>query len=133
MDNALVSSGRNTPVCICAAGIGPRPHVSVGIGSINHTVAVSVHALSILYQADVHNAIAVTVGGPYAAVEVDGSARRILRLPSRRGEILANDRPGVSINLNQSSLCRNCHPDEVEVSRGVIELDLIGNRMRNID
>src|SRR5260370_39499304 len=124
MDNPLVSSGRTPAVRVGAAGIGPRPHVTVRTGGVNHTVAVTVHTLPVFYQAYVDNAIAVTVSGPYATVEVDGGARRILRLPLRRGEILAYDRPGVSINLNQGSLCRNCHPDEVEISRGVIELHL---------
>ena len=133
VEDALVLRGGDAAIGVGAAGVGPRADVVEAGGRVDDAVAVAVDALAVLDETDVDHAVAGAVRRPDVAVLVDSRARGIAWLTVGRGEVLADDRAGLGVDLDDRALRGDGDPDEVEAARRGVELQLVGRAVRDVD
>ena len=80
-----------------------------------------------------HDAVAGAVCGPNVSVLIDSRARRISWLAAGRSEVLADDLSGRRVDLDDRALRRHGDPDEVEFTRRVIQLQLVGDVVNDVE
>ncbi len=133
MDDALIRSGRDAAVSICAACVGPGTNIAKPGRRIDDAVAVAILALPVFNQADMNHAIAGAICVPDVAIKVYCGSRWVSWLAGRRREVFTNHLSGGGIDLDDRAFGRHSDPEEVELTCGVVQLQLVRDVVNDVE
>ena len=128
MQDALVPRRRNASGAVDVTRVRPRQEVAVAGRGLDRPVAVAIHALAFLEDANMDHRSILTVARPDTAIESHGGARGVsegLRRRVRFGVVLAQHRAGAGVDLDDRAPERGRDPQIREGGQLAADLQLI--------